>query len=167
MGATGAPKWVRWVGRQILDLKCRVSRFLQQGAACQVSREGLVTEAWGLKVNVLDRPVAMALLWTFLGSMACQQGPDSTLIHEHIGRVFPQVFIADIMGVMSMASTQQTFIKNKNLNKRTESCQQCPIATGTCFRSCPHALPKRKLLGRGRATSVSLVSLDPHDNHVR
>lgn len=158
---------MRWVGRQILDLKCRVSRFLQQGAACQVSRKGLVTEAWGLKVNVLDRPVAMALLWTFLGSMARRQGPDSALIHEHIGRVFPQVFITDIMGVMSMASTQQTFIKNKNLNKTTESCQQGHIATGTCFRSCPHALPKRRLLGRGRATNVSLVSLDPHNNHVR
>ena len=78
-----------------------------------------------------------------------------------------QVFIADIMGVMSMASTQQTFVKNKTLNKKTEPHQQCRIATGPCFRLCRHALPKWKLLGRGRATSISLVSLDPHDNPVR
>lgn len=109
----------------------------------------------------------MASLWTFPGSMARRQGPDSTLIHEHIGRVFRQVFIADIMGVMPTASPQQTFVRDKNLSKKIEPCQQCRIATGPCFRSCPHALPKRKLLGRGTATSVSLVSLDPHDNHVR
>lgn len=75
----------------------------------------------------------MALLWTFPGSMAHRQGPDSTLIHEHIGRVFWQVFIADITGVMPTASPQQTFVRDKNLSKKIEPCQQLSYSHGAMF----------------------------------
>ena len=95
----------------------------------------------------------MALLQAFLGSMAHWQGPDSALIHEHIGCVSPQLFIADITGVMValvfVVSTQQTFVKNENL-KKTEPCQQCPVAIGPYF-GLLHPCPSKTgiLLRRG------------------
>lgn len=113
---------------------------------------GLFTKAWGLKVNVKGL-FPWPCFRHFLGPWHIGRGPDSTLIHEHIGCVFPQPFIADIMGVMValvfMVSTQQTFVRNENLKKTTLSTVSYSHGA-TFWIALPLPVPNRYTFEKGR-----------------